>query len=60
MRPPSWAARTAMVAEGAATAEDVDRWDAAFQRLDAAAMRPQVFAPRFVALSGGQVPPSAY
>jgi precorrin-6B methylase 2 len=50
IRPPSWAARTAMVAEGAATAEDVERWDAAFQRLDAAATRPQIFAPSFVAI----------
>jgi precorrin-6B methylase 2 len=50
MRPPAWAARTAMVAEGAATAEDVDRWDAAFQRLDVAATRPKVFAPSFVAV----------
>ncbi len=50
IRPPSWAARTAMVAEGAASAADVDRWAAAFQRLDAAATRPQVFAPVFVAI----------
>ncbi len=50
IRPPSWAARSAMVAEGAATTEDVDRWDAAFQRSDAAATRPQIFAPGFVAV----------
>ncbi len=50
IRPPSWAARTAMAAEGAASAQDVERWAAAFQRLDAAETRPQVFAPTFVAI----------
>jgi len=55
IRPPSWAARTAMVAEGAATAEDVERWDAAFQRLDAAATRPQIFAPSFVGSTDASV-----
>jgi hypothetical protein len=39
-----------MVAEGVATADDVERWDAAFRRLDAAATRPQIFAPSFVAI----------
>jgi precorrin-6B methylase 2 len=50
MRPPPWAARAAMLAEGAATPEDFDRWDAAFTRADAAAIRPLLFAPNFVAV----------
>ncbi len=50
MRPPSWAAREAMLAEGAATPEDVERWKAAFVRSDAAATRPMIFAPSFVAI----------
>ncbi|MDP9116388.1 MAG: methyltransferase domain-containing protein [Actinomycetota bacterium] len=49
MRPPAWAAREAMLAEGAATVDDIQRWDAAFQRTDEAAGRPLVFAPAFVA-----------
>jgi len=49
MRPPSWAAREAMLAERAATVEDVERWGAAFSRSDAASTRPLIFAPGFVA-----------
>src|SRR3954447_9831293 len=49
MRPPAWAAREAMLAEGAATTEDFERWNAAFARTDAAATRPLIFAPNFVA-----------
>jgi precorrin-6B methylase 2 len=49
MRPPAWAARDAMLAEGAATIEDFERWNAAFARSDAAATRPLIFAPNFVA-----------
>jgi hypothetical protein len=30
VRPPSWAAREAMVDAGIATADDVERWDRAF------------------------------
>lgn len=50
MRPPAWAAREAMLADGAATTEDVERWRAAFSRSDAAATRPTIFAPSFVAV----------
>lgn len=50
VRPPLWAARGAMLAEGAATDEEVARWGTAFDRLDAAAVRPTVFAPLFVGI----------
>jgi SAM-dependent methyltransferase len=49
-RPPSWAAREAMVAEGFATEADVERWGAAFARIDAAEHRPWVFPPTLVAV----------
>jgi hypothetical protein len=48
VRPPSWAARDAMVAAGIATAEDIARWDAALQRV--AAQSPAIFAPLFGAV----------
>ncbi|MCW2856478.1 MAG: Methyltransferase type 11 [Marmoricola sp.] len=54
MRPPLWAARDAMLAQGAATESDVARWGAAFERLDAAVVRPTFFAPLFVA--AGRLP----
>jgi SAM-dependent methyltransferase len=50
VRPPSWAAREAMVAAGVATADDVRRWDRAFQEVQAAPVPPTVFAPMFVAV----------
>ncbi|MFP5218750.1 MAG: methyltransferase domain-containing protein [Actinomycetes bacterium] len=50
MRPPSWAARDAMVAEGVITADDVDRWAAAYERTDAMTVRPTLFAPTFIAV----------
>jgi SAM-dependent methyltransferase len=49
-RPPSWAAREAMVAEGFATEADVERWEAAFDRLDAVEQRPWMFPPGLVAI----------
>jgi len=49
-RPPSWAAREAMVADGFANAADVERWEAAFARIDAADRRPWVFPPTLVAV----------
>ena len=49
IRPPGWAGREAMVAAGLATPDDVARWDAAFHRVDQAAIRPTVFVPIFVA-----------
>ena len=50
IRPPLWAAREAMLAQGAATQDDIDRWGAAFERLDTAAERPTVFAPQFIGI----------
>jgi SAM-dependent methyltransferase len=49
-RPPPWAAREAMLAQGVVTNEDVERWRRAFDRMDAAARRPTAFVPQFVAL----------
>lgn len=49
MRPPSWAARDAMVAAGQATEQDVQRWEAALARSDAAPERPLLFMPTFSA-----------
>ncbi|HET7487514.1 MAG TPA: methyltransferase domain-containing protein [Acidimicrobiales bacterium] len=49
-RPPSWAAREALVADGLATDDDVARWDAAFRRADEIDPRPTTFAPLFVAV----------
>jgi SAM-dependent methyltransferase len=48
VRPPSWAARDAMVAAKIATAEDVERWGAALDRI--ASQSPVVFAPLFGAV----------
>jgi len=50
VRPPSWAAREAMVTAGVATEEDVRRWDRAFAELEAAPVRPTIFAPIFAAV----------
>lgn len=50
LRPPSWAAREAMVAAGVATADDLARWEAAFARADAGTPRTTLFAPTFVAV----------
>jgi SAM-dependent methyltransferase len=57
MRPPSWAARDAMIAAGVATEADVARWEAALARADAAQRRPTLFAPLFAAI--GRRPQSA-
>ncbi|MGY1739571.1 MULTISPECIES: methyltransferase domain-containing protein [unclassified Blastococcus] len=50
VRPPSWAARDALRADGLATDDDVRRWAAAFERSDTAPVRPTTFAPFFVAV----------
>jgi ubiquinone/menaquinone biosynthesis C-methylase UbiE len=50
LRPPAWAARETMVAQGIASEEDVRRWAAAFARMDAVADRPTGFAPFFVGI----------
>lgn len=48
-RHPSWAGRDAMVADGLATQEDIERWDAACVRYDALQPRPVTFVPMFLA-----------
>lgn len=50
IRPPAWAAREAMLAAGVATAADVNRWDAALRRLDAAPLRPWGSVPVCIAV----------
>ena len=50
LRPPAWAARQAMVAQGIASEDDARRWEEAFARMDAAAVRPTLFVPWFVAI----------
>lgn len=50
MRPPSWAARAEMAAAGLATDADIERWEAAFARLDSAQRRPWLFPAYFVAI----------
>jgi SAM-dependent methyltransferase len=48
MRPPAWAARDAMVAAGVISADDLGRYEAAFDRL--LAQQPTIFAPVFGAV----------
>jgi hypothetical protein len=55
LRPPAWAAREAMVAQGIATEDDVRRWAAAFTRMDAASDRPTGFLPLFVGIGTRRV-----
>jgi hypothetical protein len=50
VRPPSWAAREAMVAAGVATEADVRRWDRAFREVAAAPVPPTLFVPVFTAV----------
>jgi SAM-dependent methyltransferase len=50
MRPPSWIARDLMLADGVISQLDVDRWAAAFDRVDAMTERPTLFATRFWAI----------
>ena len=47
VRPPSWAARVAMVSAGVATEADVARWAAALERAEAAPTPLTVFTPTF-------------
>jgi SAM-dependent methyltransferase len=49
-RTPAWAARDALVADGLATAEDIDGWAAAFEEYDASEARPTMFVPLFFAI----------
>lgn len=50
LRPPSWVARDALVAAGLATAKDLSRWAAAFERLDALPTRPWATVASFMAV----------
>lgn len=49
MRPPSWAGRDALLAAGLATDADIERWSAAFERMDRSEARPTMFMPLFFA-----------
>lgn len=49
LRPPAWAAREAMIAQGSATEADYEVWGAALGRADTAAVRPTMFIPGFAA-----------
>lgn len=49
LRPPSWAARDALVAAGLATSAEIERWSSAFDRIDRADERPTMFVPLFFA-----------
>jgi SAM-dependent methyltransferase len=49
-RPPPWAAREAMLAAGVVTQDDLRRWSAALDRLDAEGAKPTLFIPQFVAI----------
>lgn len=50
MRPPAWAAREAMLADGIVDEDVLHRWETALARLDSAPVRPTVFAPQFTAI----------
>lgn len=56
VRLPAFAAREAMLAEGAVTAAHFERWEAAADRSDAAATRPTHFLPFFVAVGRKPAP----
>lgn len=49
MRSPAWAAREAMVAAGVADGEDLARWAAELEKLDAEPRRPRGYFPCFIA-----------
>jgi ubiquinone/menaquinone biosynthesis C-methylase UbiE len=50
MRPPAWAAREAMLADGIVDKDVLHRWEAAFARHDSSPVRPTIFAPQFIAV----------
>jgi SAM-dependent methyltransferase len=50
VRPPSWAAREAMVVAGVASEDDVRRWERAFHEVQTAPVPPTIFAPVFTAV----------
>lgn len=49
MRPPPWAAREQMLDAGLITKDDIERWEAAFERLDRGEAKVTLFAPKFTA-----------
>lgn len=53
-RGPSWAARRAMVEEGVATAEDLERWTGQFEQLDAQQRQPWLIGCVFMAVGRRQ------
>jgi SAM-dependent methyltransferase len=50
LRGPAWAARDAMVAAGVATAADVARWAAMYERIEGGTERYTIFVPLFAAV----------
>ena len=50
LRPPSWAARDAMLAEAALTQADIERWEANFAAVDQMAPRPWLFVSAYLAI----------
>lgn len=51
LRPPAWAAREAMKAEGHCTDDDIARWDAAFARSDQAPAPNWMFGPIYTVIA---------
>jgi len=51
LRPPAWAAREAMLAGGHCTEDDITRWEAAFQRADAAGETNVLFGPIYTVIA---------
>lgn len=49
IRPPGWAGRDALRAAGLATIAHLERWSAAFERIDRFETRPTMFVPLFLA-----------
>lgn len=50
LRPPAWIARDALVAEGCASAADVERWASMFDAVDARPHPATIFIPLFAAI----------
>lgn len=49
LRPPAWAAREAMLADGVVDQSVIDRWAAGFEQADAMVDRPTMFVPQYIA-----------
>jgi hypothetical protein len=60
MRPPSWAAREAMLADGVIGPDDVERWEADFARLDRGGVDVTMFVPSFSAWGRKPAVPPAH